>query len=82
MITLVNNSKATLVHGAIKFAPNTIVELEENIGRIFLLHKGVTEYKDPQVAKEEQKLLKEENEKLKAEIKDLKAEIKKLKKGK
>lgn len=73
MITLQNNSKATLIHGDVRLKPNEIKDVPEKIAKIFMLNNGVIEYKDPQEAKAEKEALEAENAKLRAEIEALKA---------
>lgn len=73
MITLQNNSKATLIHDDIRLNPDDIMTVPEKVAKIFMLNKGVIEYKDPQEAKAEKEALKAENAKLRAEIEALKA---------
>lgn len=73
MITLQNNSKGIYIHGDYKLIPDAILDVPDKIAKIFLLNKGVIEYKDPQEAKAEKEALEAENAKLKAEIEKLKA---------
>lgn len=73
MITLQNNSKATLIHNDVRLYPNEIKAIPDKVAKIFMLNKGVIEYKDPQEAKAEKEALEAENAKLRAEIEKLKA---------
>lgn len=72
-ITLQNNSKATLIHNDVRLYPNEIKDIPDKVAKIFMLNKGVIEYKDPQEAKAEKEALEAENAKLRAEIEKLKA---------
>lgn len=72
MITLQNNSKATLIHGEYTLFPDGIADVPERVAKIWQKIEEVIEYKDPQEAKAEKKALEDENAKLKAEIAKLK----------
>lgn len=72
-ITLQNNSKATLIHNDVRLYPDEIKDIPDKVAKIFMLNKGIIEYKDPQEAKAEKEALEAENAKLKAEIEKLKA---------
>lgn len=75
MIKLQNNGRATLVHGKYRLTPQEILEVPEEVAKIWLHIEGVVEYVAPID-------LKAQKEAYEAEIAQLKAELAKAKEAK
>lgn len=77
---LINETRCTLVHEDVTFAPGEVKEIDKKIANIWLKIDGVKEYADPQEVKAAQEAAEKEIEALKAEIAKLKAAKSKTKK--
>lgn len=73
MIKLQNNTRTTFVHGNYRLEANGIVDVPNDVAKIWMQHQGVIEYVAPADAKAEKAKYEAEIEKLKQEIEELKA---------
>ena len=72
MIKLQNNTRTTFVHNEYKFEPQGVLDVPNDVAKIWMQIDGVIEYVAPADAKAEKAKYEAEIEKLKKEIAELK----------
>lgn len=70
MIKLQNNTRTTFVHGIYKLEPQGVLDVPNDVAKIWMQNDGVIEYVAPADAKAEKAKYEAEIEKLKAQLEE------------